>query len=72
MTYQVDWVRATLNIRNHMALEKASKKLGRNKGWLSQVSRGEVRSVGFSDGLNLLDLHCELCGREQTAALRLA
>lgn len=61
----IDWQKMALNIRAHVPLESASSKLGRYKGWLNQVARGEITEPKFMDGLNLLNLHLDLCGAEK-------
>lgn len=66
----IDWQRLALDIRSHQSLQSASKGLGMNKGYLAQLARGEVREPKFSDGLQLLDLHFDLCGGEKTRGLR--
>ena len=63
----IDWQRVALNIQRHMPLQKASKKLGRHVGFLSQIARGEITTEpGFTDALRLLDMHVDLCGKEAT------
>lgn len=65
MTIRIDFQRVALNIRKQgISLEAASRKLGRHRSWLGHVSRGEVASVEFHDGLALLDYHLEVCGLE--------
>ena len=63
---KIDWQRIALNIRKSgMPLTHASIKLGRNKGWLGQIARGEIREPFFGDALRLLDVHLDLVGVER-------
>lgn len=66
----IDWQRAAWNIRKHLPLEQAAKRLGRGRTWLNNISRGVTLEVTFSDGVRLLDLHTDLCGPEATQKLR--
>lgn len=62
----IDWQRIALNIRcSGLSLQQASRQLGRNKGWLAQISRGEIQEPFFGDGLRLLDLHLDCVGIEK-------
>src|SRR5690606_2309833 len=36
---KINWQRIALELRKHMPLEQASRKLGRHKGWLNQIAR---------------------------------
>jgi len=68
---RIDWQRVALNLRSHgMRLETASLKLGRSRGWLNQIARGDVGvRVEFHDGLRLLDYHLDVCGEAAHVAL---
>lgn len=68
---RIDWQRVALNLRSHgMRLETASVKLGRSRGWLNQIARGDVGTrVEFHDGLRLLDYHLAVCGESAHVAL---
>jgi hypothetical protein len=58
---KIDWQRAALNIRQAgISLQSASLQIGRHKGYLAQLARGEVSSVEFVDGLNILNLHLDV------------
>lgn len=65
----INWQRLALNLRRHTSLQAASKKLGRNKGWLGQISRGEINEPWFSDGIRLLDLYHDLAGKDKMKEL---
>ena len=63
----IDWQRVALNIQRHTSLQAASRKIGRHNGFLSQIARGEMTTEpGFTDALRLLDMHLDLCGKEET------
>lgn len=62
---QIDWAQLALNLRRYGSLESYSYKLGRGKGYLGQLSRGELEEPKFSDGLILLNLHLDVCGLEK-------
>lgn len=62
----IDWQRVALNIQRHMPLQRASRKLGRNHSYLSQIARNEITTEPkFTDGLRILDMHLDLCGIEE-------
>ncbi len=62
---KIDWQQLANNIRWHMPLVEASEKLGRHRDWLAHVARGEIAEPKFGDGLALLNLHLDLCGKEK-------
>ena len=66
---KIDWQRLALNIRSHIPLVTASRKIGRHQDWLNQVARGEITEPKFMDGLNLLNLHLDLCGAEKHSGI---
>jgi len=66
---KINWQRIALELRKHMALEQASRKLGRHKDWLNQIARGEIKEPAFSDGLRLLDLVCDKLGKDMLREL---
>lgn len=61
----INWQQTALNIRAHVPLEQATARLGKYKGWLNQIARGEITEPKFMDGINLLNLHLDLCGVEK-------
>lgn len=61
----INWQKTALNIRGHVPLEVATARLGKYKGWLNQIVRGEIIEPKFMDGVNLLNLHLDLCGAEK-------
>ncbi len=66
----VDWQQLALDIRHAgVPLRTASRRIGENTGFVSQLARGEVREPKFSQGMALLDLHVDVCGAENTRAL---
>ena len=66
---KINWQRIALELRKHMPLEQASRKLGRHKGWLNQMARGEIGEPAFSDGLKLLDFACDRIGADRLREL---
>jgi hypothetical protein len=66
---KINWQRIALELRKHMALEKASHKLGRHKDWLNRIARGEIKEPAFSDGLKLLDLAYDRIGADRLREL---
>lgn len=61
MSYiNIDWQRLALGLRSAGSLQSHSLKLGKNKGWLAHISRGEIEEPKFSDGLMLLDYYNDL------------
>ena len=68
---RVDWVQLALNLRSRggLPLSRASVRIGRHRSFLPQLARGEVQEPKFSDGIELLDLHFDVCGPELTKAL---
>ena len=65
----INWQRIALELRKHMPLEQASRKLGHHKGWLNQLARGEVQEPKFSDGLRLLDFTHDWIGANRLREL---
>lgn len=65
----VDWPLACLQIRRHLPLERASVRIGMSPSYLNTLVGGLIQEPGFSAGVQLLDLHAELCGPEATAKL---
>lgn len=66
----VDWHRLALNLRQAgKPLTQASRDAGLHTGYVAQLARGELVEPKFSDGLALLNLHADVCGREKTAEL---
>jgi len=61
----IDWQRVALNIRAKSPLVAASEKLGRHRDWLNHLARGDITEPKFMDGINLLDMHLDLCGIEK-------
>lgn len=66
---KINWQRIALELRKHMPLEQASRKLGRHKDWLNQIARGEIKEPAFSDGLKLLDLAYDRIGADRLREL---
>jgi hypothetical protein len=67
---KINWQKVTLNIQNNgVPLTPLSLKLGKHKGYLPQLARGEVKEPRFSDGLVLLDIHLDVCGLEKHSEL---
>ena len=66
---KINWQRIALELRKHMPLEQASKRLGKHKLWLNQIARGEIGEPSFSDGLKLLDLACNKLGNDRLKEL---
>lgn len=58
----IDWQMLALNIQQKQSLAKASYKNRLNKGYLSQLARGEITEPRFSIGVKLLDYHFDVCG----------
>lgn len=61
----IDWQMLALNIQQNVPLAQASKKARLNKGYLSQIARGELLEPRFSIGVKLLDYHLDVCGVEK-------
>jgi len=57
---QVNWQKIALDLRKHGGLHGHSKRLGLAKGYLGQMSRGEIQEPRYSIGLILLDYHKRL------------
>lgn len=58
----INWQMLAINIRSSgLSLAKASEKIGRHNGFVSQLARGDVQEPSFSDGMKLLDLHLDRC-----------
>lgn len=66
---KINWQRIALELRKHMPLEQASKRLGKHKLWLNQIARGEIKEPAFSDGLRLLDFACDRIGADRLKEL---
>jgi hypothetical protein len=69
MKLKVDWQMLALNLRRHGSLRQISTDLGMHKDYLSHIARKEIKEPKFSDGINMLNLHVDLCGREKTREL---
>jgi hypothetical protein len=59
---KINWVKLALNLRRHQSLQRLSLSIGLYRGYLAQLSRGEIKEPKFSDGVRILDLHFDLCG----------
>lgn len=66
---KINWQRIALELRKHVSLVQASKRLGKHKLWLNQIARGEVQEPKFSDGLRLLDFACDRIGADRLREL---
>ena len=66
----IDWQQIALNIQQKMPLQVASLKLGLCKGYLSELARCEIQEPRFSIGMDILDLHFDLC-KEKHKMLKL-
>jgi hypothetical protein len=60
----VNWQSLANQLRNHAPLCQISRKLGKNPGWLSTISRGEISEPRFADGIRLLDYAADVLGDE--------
>ena len=67
----VDWQRLALDLRmvGH-SLTTAAKQVGAHPDYLRQLARGEIREPKFTQGVALLNLHCEILGTDATRKLR--
>jgi hypothetical protein len=58
-----DWQGIVLAIQHKgIPLQRASLRLGRHKGFMSQVARGEIVEPMFSDGVNILAMAYDVIG----------
>lgn len=68
----IDWQKLSLDIRQSgMPLARADDALGEYRGFVAQLSRGEIAEPKFSQGIALLNLHVDICGPEKTRGLSL-
>tara|TARA_B110000908_G_scaffold104878_1_gene123525 strand:+ start:1922 stop:2161 length:240 start_codon:yes stop_codon:yes gene_type:complete len=61
----INWQQLALNLRRHIPLSVASKKLGYDKDYLNRFARAEVVEPRFSKGILMLNMHLDLCGGDK-------
>lgn len=66
----IDWQQLALNLRKHGSLTARSVKMGYCHSYLNQLARAQIFEPRFSIGLELLDLHLDLCGQQLTEKLK--
>ena len=58
----IDWQQLALNLRSKAPLSALAKQNGWNPEYLNKLAREEMLEPKFSRGLELLNLHLDLCG----------
>ncbi len=67
----VDWQRLALDLRSaRVSLTDASKAVGAHADYLRQIARGDIQEPKFTQGVALLNLHCEILGTNATGKLK--
>lgn len=66
---EVDWQRLVLNLRCYMPCRRIDRKLSRHFDYAAKLARGEIAEPGFADGVNLLNLHLDVCGKAKHRGL---
>lgn len=62
---EIDWSMLMLNLRRHKPLVQISYDLGKDKDYCGRIARGAMCQPRFSEGIELLDMHLDLCGVEK-------
>ena len=57
----IDWQQVCLNLRRHKPLTQVALEIGCDDQTLNRLARGETKEPKFMTGVQLLDLHLELC-----------
>jgi hypothetical protein len=58
----IDWSKVCLNIRRHISLAEAQRRVGCEPQLLNRLAREETYEPRFTVAVKLLDLHLDLCG----------
>lgn len=67
----VDWQKLALDLRMvRYPLTQAAKEVGAHPDYLRQLARGEIQEPKFTQGVALLNLHCEILGTNATGKLK--